>query len=700
MDEKLTYKELEYQVKILAREGVWRRQAVKALEESEEKYRQHFENAFDVIFSIDRNFVITAISPSVERTLGYRPEELIGKTFQDLKILAPEYMEKALSDTKNVLAGERFPLSRYEFISKDGTRKFAEVSGAPIIRDGKIVAMVSVARDISERLRVERSLEVVNRSINNFVTRMSHGIRSPMNAVMGMADLLRETPLTDDQRRFLETIISSSKNILQLINDILDLSMVEAGQIKLKRSSFNLMKMLKNSCEAQALRAQGKALELVWRIDPDIEIQLIGDSVRLNQILSNLIGNAIKFTEKGDIFVEAKQYKDPQQKKTENTNSDKKQEAGRSVKILFSVTDTGIGISPEMEETIFDRFTQVNTSITGEHGGTGLGLAIAHGLVELMGGHIWVESKLGHGSTFFFTASFKVQSDEKSEQTHDMDLAGVKTLIIDDNPKSRMVLSMTLSTAGALVEEKEDGKQGLVEMKRAIDTGDPYALILLDSQMPGIDGFQVVKIIKKNTAFSSPIIMLLTLKDRKSGKAKCKSLGITDYLIKPVNRSDLNDTIMVALGRKKAIERKIPKVIKPNNSKDLSPLNILLVEDNATTRILIQTFLKNTPYKINMAENGKLALEKFKAGNYNLVLMDIQMPVMDGYTSTKKIREWEKENRLKKTPIIALTAHALKKHIPKSLDAGCNAHLTKPINKADLLVAIEKYTQHFVENSD
>lgn len=692
MNDKLTYEELEYQVKVLSREGIWRRQAVKALQESEEKYRLHFENAFDIIFSIDHNFRITSISPSVERILGYKSKELMGKLFQDLKLFPPEYLNKVLFDTKRVLAGDEIALSKYEFICKDGTRKFAEVSSAPMIRDGKVVATVSVARDITERLRAERSLEAANRSINDFITRMSHGIRTPMTAVIGMADLLRETPLTAEQKKFLETIRSSGENILQLINDILDLSMVEAGQIKLKKASFDLMEVLKNTCEAQAFRAQSKDLELVWWIDPDIETRLIGDSVRLDQILSNLIGNAIIFTEKGDIFVEVRQQKGLKQEKVKDVDSDSKREAGRPVELLFSVTDTGIGIPLEVRKTIFDRFTQADSSITRKHGGTGLGLDISRGLVELMDGRIGVESKVDQGSTFYFTALFEVQSDKKYVQAPEMDLTGVKTLIIDDNPKSRMVLSRTLSTWGALVEEKESGEQGLAEMKRAMDTGDPYALILLDSQMPGMDGFQVAKTIKKDTALSSPIIMLLTLGDRKSGMAKGKKLEVTNYLIKPINRSDLKDAVMIALGRKKAIAQKRTSVTKLVAREDLKSLYILLVEDNTANQLLIQAFLKKTPYKIDMAENGEIALEKFKAGTYNLVLMDIEMPVMDGYTATKEIRKWEKENLQKATPIIALTAHALKGHTQKSLEAGCNVHLTKPIKKMDLLATIKKYT--------
>jgi len=816
MNDKLTYEELEYQLKLLAREGVWRKQAVKALKESEEKYRLYFENAFDIIFSIDNDFKFISISHSVKRILGYMPEELIGRRLQDLNFIAPDYLKKAFYETKHILAGKRIASSEYEFISKDGTRKLVEISGAPMVREGKVVATVSVARDITERklaeeklkkaekrysdlfnkisdfiymhdldgrfislnpiaaeslgytpeemtgrplsdfmpeeyrqafhneylpeikkqesskgviaflskdgakiyieyqnilvkqedgdqyvsgsgrditerLHVERSLEAANRSINDFITRMSHGIRTPMTAVIGMTDLLRETPLVAEQKKFLETIRSSGENILHIINDILDLSKVEAGQVKLKKAPFDLMDVLKNTCEAQAFRAQEKGLELVWWIDPDIETRLIGDSVRLDQIVSNLIGNAIKFTEKGDVFVEVRQQKGLKQEKAKDVDSDSKREAGKPVELLFSVTDTGIGIPLKVRKTIFDRFTQADSSITRKHGGTGLGLAIARRLVELMNGRIWVKSKMGQGSTFYFTAGFEVQHVEENVPMPTADLTGVKTLIIDDSPTNRMVLSKTLSIWGAQVEEKESGKQGLFEIKRAVDTSDPYALILIDSRMPGLDGFQVARTIKKASAISSPIIMMITLDDQKSAKKMSKELEISNYLIKPLNWYGLKDEVMAALSRKRAITRKKPMVKKPAKQEDLSPLHILLVEDNVTNRLLMQAFLKNTPYKINTAENGEICVEKFKAGKYDLVLMDIEMPVMDGYTATKEIRKWEKENRQKATPIIALTAHALKEHTQKSLEAGCNVHLTKPIKKMDLLAAIKKY---------
>ena len=546
-------------------------------------------------------------------------------------------------------------------------------------------------QEINERIRAQDAAEAANRAKSEFLASMSHEIRSPMTAVIGMTDLLLETPLNFNQKRFLGAIQSSGENLLQLINDILDLSKVEAGQIDLEKTPFDLMEVIKNTCEAQAFHAQEKGLELVWWVRPGVETRLLGDTVRLGQILTNLIGNAVKFTKTGEVFIEVKQQEIPGQTKAESMNSGPKQETAMTNELLFSVTDTGIGIPPEKSKVIFDRFTQADSSTTRKYGGTGLGLAISRRLTELMEGRIWVESKIGQGSTFYFTARFEVQSDKKYFQIPEADIANVKTLIIDDTATNRMVLSEMVSRWGALVIEKEDGKQGLAEMKRANDAGDPYGLVLLDSRMPGLDGFQVAEFIKENPVISGPVIMMLTLDDRKSGVKRGKELGITNFLLKPIKWSDLKQEVMNALGRKEAVARKQPGQAKPAAEKDLSPLHILLVEDHEQNRMLIQTFLKKTPYTLDTAEDGEIALKKFKAYKYDLVLMDIDMPVMDGYTATREIRKWEAQNRGNETPIVVLSAHALVEHRQKSLEAGCTAHLAKPIKKEDLLAAIRQH---------
>jgi signal transduction histidine kinase/CheY-like chemotaxis protein len=445
------------------------------------------------------------------------------------------------------------------FLAKDGSRHYIEYRSALVKMEGEAPYVSGFGRDITERLHAERSLEADNIAKSEFLANMSHEIRTPMTAVIGMADLLWETTLTDEQKKFVETIRSSGANLLQLINDILDLSKVEAGQIKLERSPFNLMDVVNNACDSQAFSAKEKGLKLKWQVGPEVETFILGDPIRLHQILSNLTGNAVKFTENGEVSVEVKRLEVQGQTMAESAGSGLQQEPGRTTELLFSVTDTGIGIPPEKMEAIFGRFSQADASTTRKFGGTGLGLAISLRVAKLMEGRMWVESEVGQGSTFFFTAKFEVQ------------------------PEAEYV----------------------------------------------------------------------------------KAPGTT------------------------ALEK--PMVSKPVVHKDLSPLHILLVEDNEKNRVIIQTFLKEAPYTVDTTEDGEVAVKKFTTGQYDLVLMDIEMPVMDGYVATGKIRQWETENNAEATPIIALSAHTLVEHSQKSLEAGCTAHLAKPIKKEDLLEAIEKY---------
>ncbi len=698
------------------------KQAEEALRSAKEYAQNIINSSLDMIVSVDNDRRIVEFNRAAEETFGYRKEEVLGKDV-NLLYASPDEGEKL---REKALKTENF-VGEITNIKRDGST-FPSLLSIAFMRDkaGEAIGAVGVSRDItelketqeqlasakesaefyaqelkqslevSESLRVEmgkakKQAETADHAKSEFLASMSHEIRTPMTAVIGMSDLLWETPLSFEQKRFLDAIRSSGENLLQLINDILDLSKVEAGQIRLEKTQFDLINLVSGICETQAFHARKKNLELVRWIAPGIETQLLGDQVRLGQILTNLIGNAIKFTEKGEVFVEVKQQEIPGQTKAESMNSGSKQEAACTNELMFSVTDTGIGIPPEKMDVVFDRFTQADSSTTRKYGGTGLGLAISRQLAELMEGRMWVESKVGQGSTFYFTVRFKALSDKKYVQIPEADITGIKTLIIDDNATNRMVLSEMVSRWGALVVEKEDGKQGLAEMRRAKDAGDPYGLVLLDCRMPDMDGFQVAEYIKENPVLSGPVIMMLTSDDRKSGVKRGKELGITDYLLKPIKWSDLKRAVMGALGRKEVAAHEQPEQAKPAAEKDLSPLHILLVEDDEKNRMVIQIFLEKTPYIIDTAENGKIAVEKFATGKYDLVLMDIEMPVMDGYTAINKIRQWEAKNNIKTTPIIALTAHALVEHRQKSLDAGFTDHLAKPIKMANLLDAIGKY---------
>jgi PAS domain S-box-containing protein len=654
---------------------------------SEEKLRKIIEASPESIAinsMVDGRYIETNAQ---FRTIGYSDEEVAAKPSGELGVWArPDQFRdfvrrlRAKSLVRNMEA---------DFRTKDGALHPCLISGAVIDLEGE-PCVVSFTSDISRLKRAEQEIIdsreaalAASRAKSQFLSSMSHEIRTPMNAILGMADLLAESDLTLEQRRYVETMISNGDSLLGLINDILDLAKVESGKLQLEQSDFELAELVECAAETLAVRAAEKGLELVTHVLPDVPRRLIGDPLRLRQIFINLLGNAIKFTECGEIVLTVERAGDAQPGGDDRS----------LVPLRFSVRDTGVGIAADKLGTIFESFSQADSSTTRKYGGSGLGLAIVVRLVELMGGAIEVESELGKGSTFHFTASFGMLDSPQSEVEPRADLASLRILIVDDNATNRLILREMLASRGVVVGAASGGEAALAEVERARVEGVPYELVLLDCRMPLMDGFQVAERLKQRYGPMHPIVLMLTSDDMSPNLSRAREVGINSYVVKPVKRLDLFRAIASAVGNKTAETQSAPHsaaaVSPPGENRRL---RILLAEDSPDNRLLIEAYLKKLPYQLDTAENGQVAVEKFVRQHYDLVLMDVRMPVMDGYTAVRIIRDWERARGRQSTPIVALTASALEEDIRNSLEAGCTTHVGKPVRKSLLLATIRELT--------
>jgi len=534
------------------------------------------------------------------------------------------------------------------------------------------LAMLNMMEDLDE---ARNQAEDATKTKSEFLANMSHEIRTPMNAVIGMAHLALKTDLSPKQYDYLKKIDISAKALLGIINDILDFSKIEAGKMDMESVDFQLEDTLDNISTLVGIKTQEKGLELLFKTDPSVPTALVGDPLRLGQILINLSNNSVKFTDTGEIVV--------------STELIKKDDA--KVTLKFSVRDTGIGMTTEQAAKLFQPFAQADSSTTRKYGGTGLGLTISKRLAEMMGGEIWVESEQGQGSTFSFTANFGLGKDKAKKRFRpSQDLRGMKVLVVDDNATSRDIFKEMLESFSFEVSVAASGAEGIAELESA-GKDKPFELVIMDWKMPGMDGIEASQQIKDHKNLNKiPTIIMVTAYGREEVMQQAEQVGLEGFLLKPVNPSMLFDSIMETFGEALPETSRIAQRHEQEAEalKHIQGARVLLVEDNEINQQVAREILEGAGLKITLANDGQEAVNAVKENEYDAVLMDIQMPVMDGYTATRAIR---KDERFRELPIIAMTAHAMAGDEDKSLGAGMNGHVTKPIDPDQLFSTLQKW---------
>jgi two-component system, sensor histidine kinase and response regulator len=657
------------------------KQAEEALREQRTILQSVIDHVPFAVFWMDRNCRFLGCNGNMAQGAGFRsPENLIGKTLYDLP-LKKELLDAFSKRDREIMESGKALLDLEENVTRaNGTRAIVSTSKVPLrSAEGQVVGLVGIYADITERKRAEEELrhakeaaETANRAKSDFLANMSHEIRTPMNGILGMTDLALDTELTADQRDYLEMVKVSADALLTVINDVLDFSKIEAGRLELDPRPFNLREHLAQSLKPLALRAHQKGLELTCEIGADVPGVVVADGARLRQVVINLIGNAIKFTKQGEVGIKVA---------VESKAEDE-------VSLHFTVHDTGIGVAPEKQRVIFEAFSQADSSMAREYGGTGLGLTISSRLVEMMNGRIWLESELGKGSCFHFTTRADIAAGSASVRpVEPVELSGMPVLVVDDNLTNRRILGDMLDRWKMKPVLAASGREAQIALQDAERSGAPFGLLLIDVNMPDMDGFKLAEQIRRQVNLSRTAIMMLTSAAQRGDAARCRELGVGAYLIKPIVQAQLLDAVRNVLGSAERNSRPHP-LTRRSLPERTQRLNILLAEDNAVNQILATRLLENRGHTVTVAGNGRDALAMLEERHFDLVVMDISMPGVDGFEATAAIRARETVTG-DHIPIIAMTAHAMTGDRERCLTARMDGYVSKPIRAQELFDSIE-----------
>ena len=670
------------------------RAEVASREEAERKYRSIFDNALEGIFQSSHDGRFLTCNPELARMLGYeRAEDVLEQVTHIPTQLYVDHSDRDAVldklDRDGSVAGLRTRMRR-----QDGSIIWTELSARRVLDESTGQQYIEgLLKDITQQLEKEvaeqneRVAQEASRAKSEFLANMSHEIRTPMNAVIGLAHLTLKTELTPRQRDYVQKILRSAKALLRIINDILDFSKIEAGKLTMESVPFDIEQVLHSLAGVMSLTADEKGLELLFNLDPKVPRRLIGDPLRLEQVLTNLVANALKFTERGSVVVAI----------GHEPESEGASEEADAVRLRFSVSDTGIGLSKHAAARLFESFSQADASVTRRHGGTGLGLSICKRLVEMMGGQIWVESTLGEGSTFSFTGVFSraFEADE-SRFRYPPQLDGLRVLVVDDNSAARDILCDMLASFSFTADPVASGEEAVAALEAAVEDGRPYQLVLMDWRMPGMDGVETSAAIHDHPNLAEvPSILMVTAYSRDEVQERAQAAGVSGFLIKPVNPSLLFDAIVSLFASEDNQQLRLDEShdLNVQGLDDIRGARLLLVEDNPINQQVARELLEAEGFKVDTADHGRAALEQLAATDgptgYDLVLMDIQMPEMDGVEAARRIRSLE--GAPGQTPIVAMTAHALEAERERCLAAGMNDHVPKPIDPAQLFSTLVRW---------